>query len=169
MSKAKNFLMAIAAVLGMSGGMSANAKTGNNVPEVKKIVVPVSKKRDGRAAQYPTNVTQLLDMAKDALNKKQYKQCIDLSERILITGYKKQYAMARYLIGSAYMAQNNYDKAIENFELAARYYELYGISRPEKDINYQEMFNSAIDTAYQKSKECTMLRVAKNSGTRKLK
>ena len=170
MSKFKNFLMATVAALGMSGGMTANANTNDNTSKIKKVVVPVSdKKRNNRSSvQYPTNVNQILEMAQNSLNKKQYSQCIDLCKRVLITGYKKHYTMASYLMGNAYMGQNNYKKAIESFELANKYYELHGVNQPDKNTDYAKMFSDALNTAYQKYKDATSLSTAKTSVVKKM-
>ena len=142
MSKTKNFFMAIAAVLGMGGAPAANAST-NTVSQNKNVSVPAKKKiKDLKAVTYPTSVAQLIEMATDALNKKQYGTCIDLCNRVLITG-------------------NNYDKAINNFELAIRYYETYGISRPDKNVDYKRMFQDELVSAQSAKKEISEFGISK--------
>lgn len=161
MSKTKNFFMAIAAVLGMGGAPAANAST-NTVSQAKNVSVPVKKKiKDLKAVTYPTSVAQLIEMATDALNKKQYGTCIDLCNRVLITGNQKHYAMACYMLGRAYVGQKNYDKAINNFELAIRYYETYGVSCPDKNVDYKRMFQDELVSAQSAKKEISEFGISK--------
>jgi tetratricopeptide (TPR) repeat protein len=167
MSKLKNFFMATTAVV-LIGERAPAATTVNQPSETTKVSVPVSgKKKNANFVRYPTNVAQLNEMAVEALEKKQYKTCIDLCERVLITGHHQQYAMACYTMGRAYMAQNNYKRAIPNFELAVKYYNTYGVSRPKKDVDYKKMFDDALTNAYKTVKDVTLTEPAKGSSVKK--
>ena len=113
MSK-RNFFMALLTVLGMHGPASAALSNNSDASSTKKaVVLPINtKNKSVKAVKYPSNVAELNKMAIEALDKKQYKTCIDLCNRVLITGAKQQYATACYTMGRAYMGQKNYSKAI---------------------------------------------------------
>ena len=148
MSK-RNFFMALLTVLGMHGSASAALSNNSDASSTKKaVVLPINtKNKSAKAVKYPSNVAELNKMAIEALDKKQYKTCIDLCNRVLITGAKQQYATACYTMGRAYMGQKNYSKAIINFELAIKYFNQFGISRPEKGVDYIKLYTDALDSA----------------------
>ena len=92
-------------------------------------------------------VSALNTMAAEALDKKQYDKCIDLSKRVLITSEKKEYAIAAHNIGAACMGQKKYDDAIKYFTLALKYLQEYGIARPDKTIDYETLFGDSLQSA----------------------
>ncbi|MCR4917519.1 MAG: hypothetical protein K5912_01075 [Alphaproteobacteria bacterium] len=150
MSK-KGLFIALLALLGARNPTSAAMMVYNNNSHNSKVsVVPVKTRnttKNPKGYSYPLSVSELMKMASQALEKKQYKTCIDLCDRVLITGSQKQYATACYILGRAHMGMNNYNKSIMYLELALKYYNEFGVSRPEKGVDYVGLYNDALTEA----------------------
>jgi len=126
--------------------MAKSTSLANN--NVKDKVLPRTEVPANKVGFSPIyRVSELNTMAETALDKKQYEKCINLCERVLITGEKKEWALACYSMGRAYMGLHDYKKASLYFQLAMRYYKEFGIARKDKTINYEELYTLAINEA----------------------
>lgn len=91
---------------------------------------------------------------------KHYDNCIEYCKKILKTTEYGERAKACYNAGLAYEAKGNYNKAIINYEKALEYYNKYGISDPNPNVDYEQIYKtakaravSAKQVASQKNKE----------------
>lgn len=128
------------------GLMTKNASLANdNVKDKSLPKTELLANKSGLAPIY--RVSELNTMAETALDKKQYEKCIDLCGRVLITSERKEWTVACYSMGRAYMGLRDYKRASLYFQLAMRYYKEFGVARKDKSINYEEIYTQAINEA----------------------
>jgi tetratricopeptide (TPR) repeat protein len=95
----------------------------------------------------------LNDIAVTFLKLNQYDDCIKYCQKILKTADKKEYAKACYNAGCAYEKKGMYDKAIANYTQALNYYKTYGVSKEDKSVDYQKIYENAISRVMKAKKD----------------
>lgn len=89
----------------------------------------------------------LNDIAVTYYGLKQYDKCIEYCRKILKTTEKDEYAKACFNAGRAYEQKGMYDKAIANYTQALNHYKNYGVSKEDKNVDYEAVYASALKRA----------------------